>query len=146
MNMIVISGKGRDFADALKELLIAVEVGCVIYFGAKTLSGETIVKRAEKHGRNIGDLTIRDIQPGESAGVYHFSNIFDWGNWSASATQLSLALLYDATGDKEAAYRHCKDFTDRLVSTWGVRWSIHREQINRWLSLWESKQNGGAHD
>jgi hypothetical protein len=143
MNMIVYAGKGRDFFESLREMGLLGEKGGVVYHGARSLDGKITVCRVDITGDKIEDIKHRVINPADSEFIWGFSYIFDWGNWSASAAQLALALLYDATGNPDTAYRYCQDFKDRFVSTWGTRWGINAEQIRRWVALQERCTEAG---
>lgn len=71
--------------------------------------------------------------------INHSPDGFEWGYGGSGPAQLALALLLDATGDKEIALAHYQDFKWDVVAGWGEEWSITSEEILEWV-----KQRGVA--
>ncbi len=59
---------------------------------------------------------------------------FEWGNREPGAAQLALALLLDATGDREGSLRWHRMFLRRHVAKWTRRkWEMPRDRIKAWF-------------
>jgi len=64
----------------------------------------------------------------------HSPTGFAWGYGGSGPAQLALALLFDATGDKELALQHYQDFKWRVVAGWGKSWSITEKEIEAFIA------------
>ena len=64
----------------------------------------------------------------------HSPTGFAWGYCGSGPAQLALAILVDATGDKELALRHYQDFKFQFVSGWGDSWRLTAEQVRSFIS------------
>lgn len=63
----------------------------------------------------------------------HSPDGFQWGYGGSGPAQLALALLYDATGDRDIALGHHQQFKWDYVAGWGDEWQITTEEILAWL-------------
>ena len=65
--------------------------------------------------------------------INHSLDGFNWGYGGSGPAQLALALLYDATGDRERALRYYQDFKWQYIAGWRNEWRITSEEILAWL-------------
>ena len=65
--------------------------------------------------------------------INHSPSGFQWGFTGSGPSQLSLALLLDATNDPEKAKSYYQDFKWEYVSGWGEQWAMTREVILEWI-------------
>ena len=63
----------------------------------------------------------------------HSPTGFEWGYNGSGPAQLALALLYDATGDKELALQWAYDFKEQIVARWHLTWYITSDAILAWI-------------
>ena len=63
----------------------------------------------------------------------HSPTGFAWGYGGSGPAQLALALLMDATGDKELALQHYQEFKWRFVAAWEQSWSITEKEIRGFI-------------
>lgn len=70
---------------------------------------------------------------------------FEWGYGGSGPAQLALALLFDATGDKDLALKSYQWFKWAVVSQWGDRWALTAAEIFTWLDRW-AKEDPEAQD
>ena len=64
----------------------------------------------------------------------HSPTGFAWGYGGSGPAQLALALLFDATGDKELALQHYQNFKWRFVAGWGESWSVTEKEIKAFIA------------
>lgn len=65
---------------------------------------------------------------------------FNWGAYGPDDAALAIALLFDVTGDEDAALAHYQRFKTQFVSNWDEEtWTISRAEIEEWLALGMSK-------
>ncbi len=86
-----------------------------------------------KHGNRV-----RLLYPERSQRlINHSPDGFSWGYGGSGPAQLALALLLDATGDKDLAMHHYQDFKWDVVAKWstGLSWDYTEQQIKDWLAL-----------
>lgn len=62
---------------------------------------------------------------------------FEWGYGGAGANHLALALLVDATEDRDLSVRCMTWFKWAVVANWGATWSITADEIVQWVVRWE---------
>lgn len=67
----------------------------------------------------------------------HSPDGFEWGYAGSGPSQLALAILLDATEDKEVASKHYMRFKFDFVAKWGEEWRIDAQQISEWLQTQE---------
>ena len=67
----------------------------------------------------------------------HSPTGFSWGYLGSGCSQLSLALLLDATSVPETALNYYQEFKQVFVANWEVdaEWMMFRSDIIRWLRL-----------
>lgn len=63
----------------------------------------------------------------------HSPNGFNWGYGGSGPAQLALALLYNATHDRNLALDNYQVFKWEYVSRWGDSWQITDQEILAWL-------------
>lgn len=62
---------------------------------------------------------------------------FEWGYCGSGPHQTALAILLDATGDRELSERHYNQFTWAVVVMWGDRWEITAGKILEWVARFQ---------
>lgn len=65
--------------------------------------------------------------------VNHSPTGFEWGYPGSGPSQLALALVYDATDDRELALRCYQWFKVATVANWGDRWQITAAEVRAWV-------------
>ena len=75
----------------------------------------------------------REFLPGPSRKLVDHSLGFEWSYAGSGPAQLALALLLDATSDKEVALRYYQDFKWDYVAKWTMDWEITANEINEWI-------------
>lgn len=72
----------------------------------------------------------------------HSPTGFSWGYSGSGPSQLSLALLLDATSDPDTALTYYQDFKSNIVAGWGMdeSWLLFRSGILTWLKLWKERE------
>ncbi|GAI23246.1 unnamed protein product, partial [marine sediment metagenome] len=98
------------------------------------------VYRGFKHSGGMGhQLVTKDddiLSPIPSQKLYnHSPDGFSWGYGGSGPAQLALALLYDATGDKEISLRNHQQFKWTFVANWQEDWHITSDEILAWLKV-----------
>ena len=74
------------------------------------------------------------LDPKPSQKLYnHSPNGFNWGYEGLGPAQLALALLLDATGDRDIALSYYQSFKRNVVAKWERRWYITDRDIKNWL-------------
>lgn len=63
----------------------------------------------------------------------HSPNGFNWGYGGSGPAQLALALLLDATGDKDVALGWYQQYKREVVATWSHHWQTTKAEIHNWL-------------
>ena len=85
-----------------------------------------------------GETTPLPLEPSLKLRGYSLTG-FWWGGDVLGASQLALALLYDATGDPDKAGQFYYDFKIQVVSEFDREWVIFRSTILDWLELMEAR-------
>lgn len=70
----------------------------------------------------------------------HSPTGFEWGYGGSGPSQLALALLLDATGDRDFATRCYHWFKWAVVACWGETWQITAGEIRGWVERWEREE------
>lgn len=93
-----------------------------VFKGHRTLLGNKFVTYREL------DLPVR-------ADIYkHSKNGFDWGNTSKGALQLSFAILYQLSNNKETATNYAQAFCEDIVKKLNSRdWILKASEILSWI-------------
>ena len=104
-----------------------------IYIGRRKGCGDIEVYAGDGHGN------IEPLLPGPSQAVYnHSPDGFEWGYSGSGPSQLSLALLLDATGNDDLAMTYHQDFKACFVAGWREGyWAIEAETIRAWVEIRE---------
>jgi len=104
-----------------------------IYVGRRRGCGDVEVYVGDGHGK------IEPLLPGPSQELYnHSPGGFEWGYSGSGPSQLALALLLDATGDKELALTYYQEFKQHFVADWRKDyWAIEASAIRTWLNIRE---------
>ena len=99
------------------------------YEGRTTSQGLRLV-------RIVVESKMRALPLGPSLKLRNHSPTgFEWGYGGSGPSQLSLALLLDATGREDDALCFYQDFKREVVATWVDQWAITDDDIERWLAL-----------
>ena len=103
----------------------------------KTYKG--VPERTDQGGFKVfvDDRPLSPIPSQELAN--HSPDGFNWGYGGSGPAQLALAILLDATGDKELALRKYQNFKWDVIAnlTMGAPFQLTEAEINEWLE----KQN-----
>ena len=62
---------------------------------------------------------------------------FEWGYGGAGPGMLSLAILFDVTGDRLLSIRAYRWFMWATTSCWGCKWSITAGRVLEWIEQFE---------
>jgi len=94
--------------------------------------------RGYRHSGGAGpQLVTKDddiLDPRASQKIWnHSPDGFNWGYQGSGPAQLALALLYDATGDKDVSVRLHQEFKRAFVAGWGDTWGITDTYILSWV-------------
>lgn len=82
-----------------------------------------------------GTIGSSFLDPGPSQEIVnHSPDGFQWGYRGSGPAQLALALVLDATGDKNRAQRVYQDFKEEFVALWGNQWQITQAEIVVWVN------------
>ena len=107
-------------------------------YSAKRVSlpgGQPVYKKLLPDGEST------ELSPGPSQKLrLHSPDGFQWGYNGSGPSQLSLALLLDATTDPETAQAYYQQFKWDVVAGWGDEWSILRGEILLWIEQEKLKQ------
>ncbi len=76
-----------------------------------------------------GQSPVRTELPSLVRSAGGISTAFGWGHGGTEPTNLALALLVDALGDRALAEQHCERFKRTFVATWKEQWAISAEEI-----------------
>lgn len=94
-----------------------------------TLGGPQLVYKSDMPN---GDPI--ELSPKQSQELYnHSPDGFQWGYSGSGPAQLALALLLDATNDREIALAFYQAFKWEKVAGWGDSWSITKGTILMWV-------------
>jgi len=142
MNFVV-TGKARDVferLDKMEELLRAGD--SIVYEGIRNPHNETetYIIRTEYlteviNGTPARHVKVRELDPAPSRQLRDHSTDFEWGYPGSGPAQLALALIFDATGDRELSLWYHQPFKEAFVQRWGNSWQIRASEIIRWVSL-----------
>lgn len=80
------------------------------------------------------DQDILDPRPSQKL-FNHSPDGFNWGYGGSGPAQLALALLFDATGDRQIALSNYQNFKWDVVAAWKDDWIISSDDILKWLEL-----------
>lgn len=108
-----------------------------LYYASRLASGghQPIYKRLMPDGDPI------ELSPEPSQELYnHSPDGFQWGYGGSGPAQLALALLLDATNDRETSLAFYQAFKWERVATWGDSWSITRGFILMWVKGQQDQQ------
>lgn len=76
----------------------------------------------------------KPLSPKASLNIYpHSPDGFNWGYGGSGPAQLALALLYNATHDKQLALDNYQAFKWSFVAHWGGTWQATDQEILAWL-------------
>lgn len=76
----------------------------------------------------------KPLSPKASFKLYlHSLDGFNWGYGGSGPAQLALALLYNATHDKQLTLDNYQAFKWQFVAHWGDTWQITDQAIRDWL-------------
>jgi len=131
-----LTGKAEDVFGRIRELKELVEAGGgIIYDGFRRPgTGETVVMKTEVD--ILGYFYVGELKPDASQDIWnHSPGGFEWGYGGSGPAQLALALIFDATGDRERALACHQEFKEAFVAGWGVQWRIDADQIRSWVEL-----------
>jgi hypothetical protein len=104
------------------------------------------VKRKDQGGAGVvfrmdqGDIRILDPGPSQKI-VNHSPDGFQWGYGGSGPSQLSLALLFDVTGNSRTAWELHQDFKRDFVATWNDEFVITADVILDWLKKQEDNRS-----
>jgi len=133
----VLAGKAKDVFQRLKDFeVMSAAGGDIIYEGYRIHDepGNVIVTRTEVNLN--GEIKVDNLYPGPSQELYnHSPDGFEWGYSGSGPAQLALALILDATGNKELALVYHQQFKESFVAGWGARWQLIARQIRIWVEL-----------
>jgi hypothetical protein len=88
------------------------------------------------------DSQILDLCP--SREIKDYAPDCEWGYFGQGPSQLSLAILYDVTGDKDTSLLYCQDFKRDYIAQFDTDGFILLEfQIIQWLDQ-KLRDNEGA--
>jgi len=109
--------------------------GDVLYEGMRKSEqpGDIVVIRTEV--TLAGRVNVDSLDPAPSQKVWSHSGGFEWGYEGSGPAQLALALLLDATGDRDMAVKYHQDFKRNFVAGWKASWQVNAGQIRRWVEL-----------
>jgi uncharacterized protein DUF6166 len=99
-------------------------------FYSSGLNGQVIVRE---------DIDKRPLD--SRTDLHDYAITFEWGNESAGATQLSLALLADAVGNDALAQSLHQKFKSRVIVDLPERWTITRSRILAHARMLERSSN-----
>lgn len=85
-------------------------------------------------GKNFTGRSILDPGPSQKI-ANHSPDGFQWGYGGSGPAQLALALVLDATGDKNRAQMVYQDFKEAFVALWGDQWQITQAEIVAWVNV-----------
>lgn len=97
-----------------------------------------ITYKGKRTNKGVGSQIVlrngRPLSPRASLKLYpHSPDGFNWGYGGSGPAQLALALLYNATHDKNLALHNYQAFKWGHVSRWGDSWQITDQEILGWL-------------
>jgi hypothetical protein len=97
--------------------------------------GGFIVKVYE-NGQRKGQ-PVRILDPAPSRAIWDHADGFTWGHNAAGPAQLALALLLDATGNKDLALDGHQAFMEEVVAKFekGQTWTFTDDQVLAWVEL-----------
>jgi hypothetical protein len=97
--------------------------------------GSFIVKVYTNRVRQGQPVRILDIAPSQA--LWNHSDGFAWGYCGSGPAQLALALLLDATGNKDLAVDVHQAFKAEVVAGFeiGRTWTYSEDQVLAWVEL-----------
>lgn len=134
--MLVVTGNVIEIAEVLNDMVKMAEEGGGWIYGGGYRDGEPVVVKVRvPAGKEvmIEELKAEPLDIGPSLAVYNHTSGFAWGYGGSGPAQLALALLLDATGDKEKSLQYHQRFKERFVATWRAVWRINSCHIIDWL-------------
>ncbi len=133
-----------DITKAVREFYKCSEVNIQITYTGKRFP--TVNKVMKVFKNSVGEIVKKEnFTPDRSVdefGIHSYE--FNWGYGGSSAAQLALALLLDATDNKEIARSYYQDFKWQIVATWGNLWAITQEEILGWVNNQKVLQEGAT--
>ncbi|MDD5411127.1 MAG: DUF6166 domain-containing protein [Methylobacter sp.] len=113
--------------DGLAQVPILAGDNLVWYRGIKLteVGGQIVTRNGERLDHKVSVKLLN-----------HSPDGFQWGYSGSGPAQLALALLLDATGDKNLALKYHQHFKNEYVAGWGERWEISRDEILEWVREW----------
>jgi len=144
MNMkFVVTGKAGHVFERLEKMEDMLRAGdSIVYEGIRNPHDETqtYIIRTEYftetvNGTPAKHVKMKELDPATSRELRDHSTDFEWGYPGSGPAQLALALIYDATGDRELSLHYHQPFKEAFVQRWGNSWQIHASEIIRWVSL-----------
>ena len=104
-----------------------------IYVGRRKACGNVEVYVGDGHGK------IEKLLPGPSQALWnHSPGGFEWGYEGSGPSRLSLALLFDVTGDRELSVTYHQEFKRHFVAGWRKDyWAVTADSIRDWLRIRE---------
>lgn len=97
----------------------------------------TTIYRGERNDDGSVSVTAdgSPLSPRRSRKLIDRSATFAWGERSPAAQQLALAILLDATGDRELAAQQYLRFAVQFAADWGDGWSVMADEVREWLAM-----------
>lgn len=136
----------RRTQDILKNIFDQIGYGDIAFEQEEFVPGEkSVIYMGHRWGEEtevLKDGNHLDIQP--SRELYNHSSEFNWGYEGSGAAQLALALLYDATGDKELSISLHQNFKREYVSGWGTLWTVAKNDILAWVKKNQEGENSDS--
>ena len=98
------------------------------------------------HGRRTGPAKVAEVWVLDDQGGHvlplepslrlrqHSPTGFEWGYAGSGPSQLALALLLDATGDREAAENNYQRFKGEVVCGLPDAWVMDRQAVLDWVA------------
>jgi len=106
----------------------------IIYEGSLRGEYKPLVVRYERN--ELGRVSMEVFDPAPSQEIYnHSPDGFSWGYRGSGPAQLALALLLDATGNKDLALGYHQEFKEDFIAGFGETWQLDAGQIQRWVGL-----------
>jgi DNA-binding transcriptional regulator YiaG len=99
---------------------MAISMNNHVFKGHKTLLGARYV-------------TYGEVELPSRYDIYQKSKTFDWGFLGSASLQLSFAILYQITKDKEISENLATDFSSEVIKYFGKDWIYSAKDVQEWL-------------
>jgi DNA-binding transcriptional regulator YiaG len=99
---------------------MAISMNNHVFKGHKTLLGARYV-------------TYGEVELPSRYDIYQKSKTFDWGFLGSASLQLSFAMLYQITKDKEISENLATDFSSEVIKYFGKDWIYSAKDVQEWL-------------